>query len=45
MFKKVEEVSNLIPLNKSAQKKLREKILEKFPKIEGVLEDFMPKKS
>ncbi|KAL4511625.1 hypothetical protein ABPG72_012470 [Tetrahymena utriculariae] len=45
MFKKVEEVSNLVPLNKSAQKKLREKILEKFPKIEGVLEDFMPKKA
>lgn len=45
MFRKVEEVSNLIPLNKTAQKKLREKILEKFPNVESVLEDILPKKA
>jgi hypothetical protein len=31
MFKKIEDVSNINPLNKTALKKLREKIIESFP--------------
>ncbi|EGR33661.1 hypothetical protein IMG5_047070 [Ichthyophthirius multifiliis] len=44
MFKKIEDVSNINPLNKTAQKKLREKIIDAFPLLESVLDDFMPKK-